>query len=89
MKTLTDPIIVAGAGPLIRLAAAGLPDAIRPRLMQSANMLLTMLTTRAFADLLTERGYNPDAARALESMKDAYNLEPAAVNPDRAVVRAG
>jgi len=50
-----------------------------PKLMQAANVVLTMMTTRAFANLLTERGYNPDAARALECIRGAYNLKPASV----------
>lgn len=50
-----------------------------PKLMQSADVLLTMMTTRAFARLLTERGYNFDAARALESIAGSYNLKPASI----------
>ncbi len=50
-----------------------------PKLMQAASVPLTMMTTRAFAHLLTERGYNPDAERALEAIKGAYNLKPSSV----------
>jgi hypothetical protein len=50
-----------------------------PKLIQAANVVLTMMTTRAFANLLTERGYNPDAARALERINGVYNLKPASV----------
>jgi hypothetical protein len=50
-----------------------------PRLMQAAKAALTMMTTRAFAKLLTERGYNRDAARALEETAKIYNLKPVIV----------
>jgi hypothetical protein len=50
-----------------------------PKLMQAASVPLTMMTTRAFARLLTERGYNPDAARALEAIRGDYNLKPSSV----------
>ncbi len=50
-----------------------------PKLMQAASVPLTMMTTRAFAHLLTERGYNPDAERVLEAIRGAYNLKPSSV----------
>jgi hypothetical protein len=50
-----------------------------PKLMQAASVPLTMMTTRAFAHLLRERGYNPDAERALDAIKGVYNLKPSSV----------
>ncbi|MEN3150187.1 hypothetical protein ABCW43_23060 [Neorhizobium sp. IRAMC:178] len=84
------PIVIADAGPLIRLAAAGLLDAMRltnrkivivyedgavPNLIAAATVPMTLVTTRAFVREIEERGYNLDAVQALEAVP--YNLKPA------------
>ena len=53
-------------------------DAV-PQLMQSARAALTLMTTRAFARMLVERGYNADAVQALERVARTYNVKPAIV----------
>lgn len=55
-------------------------DGAIPKLMQAADVPLTLMTTRAFASLLTERGYNRDAARALEAIAQEYNMRPPMVS---------
>lgn len=51
-------------------------DSAVPALMAAATVPMTTMTTRAFARLAAERGYNRDAVQALEAIVGAYNLKP-------------
>ena len=51
-------------------------DGAIPKLMQAADVPLTLMTTRAFANLLSERGHNRDAARALDAVSAEYHTRP-------------
>lgn len=52
-------------------------DGAVPALMAAATVPMTLMTTRAFARMIAERGYNRDAIRALEAIASLYNLKPA------------
>lgn len=51
-------------------------DSAVPALMAAATVPMTLMTTRAFARMLAERGYNRDAVQALEAVAGAYSLKP-------------
>ena len=55
-------------------------DGAIPKLMQAADVPLTMMTTRAFANLLSERGHNRDAARAIDAISAEFNTRPPTVS---------
>jgi hypothetical protein len=51
-------------------------DSAVPALMAAATVPMTLMTTRAFARMIAERGYNRDAVRALEAIASLHNLKP-------------
>lgn len=51
-------------------------DSAVPSLMAAATVPMTLMTTRAFARMIAERGYNRDAVQALEAIAPMYNLKP-------------
>ena len=55
-------------------------DGAIPKLMQAADVPLPLMTTRAFANLLSERGYNRDAARAMDAISARFNTRPPVVS---------
>ena len=55
-------------------------DGAIPKLMQAADVPLTMMTTRAFANLLGERGHNRDAAKAIDAISAEFNTRPPTVS---------
>ena len=52
-------------------------DQAVPRLMRASNVPLRLMTTRAFVQMMIDRGLNRDAAAALEEVAGRYNVEPA------------
>jgi hypothetical protein len=51
-------------------------DGAVPALMAATTVPMTLMTTRAFARMIADRGYNRDAVRALEAIAPLYNLKP-------------
>jgi hypothetical protein len=51
-------------------------DSAVPNLMAAASVPVMLMTTRAFARMVAERGYNRDAVQALEAISTLYNLKP-------------
>ncbi|WFR94144.1 hypothetical protein [Rhizobium tumorigenes] len=51
-------------------------DGAVPSLMAAATVPMTLMSTRAFVRMISERGYNRDAVQALEAIASIYNLKP-------------
>ena len=52
-------------------------DNMVPSLMAAATVPMTLMSTRAFARMISERGYNRDASKALEAISSQFDLKPA------------
>jgi hypothetical protein len=52
-------------------------DTMVPSLMAAATVPMTLMSTRAFVRMIAERGYNRDAAKALEAIASQFDLKPA------------
>ena len=52
-------------------------DSAVPALMAAASVSMTLMSTRAFARMIAERGYNADAVTALEATAAQFSLKPA------------
>ena len=52
-------------------------DNMVPNLMAAATVPMTLMSTRAFARMIAERGYNRDAVEALEAVALQFDLKPA------------
>ncbi len=51
-------------------------DGAVPSLMAAATVPMTLMSTRAFVRMISERGYNRDAVQALEAIASIYYLKP-------------
>ena len=52
-------------------------DNMVPSLMAAATVPMTLMSTRAFARMISERGYNRHASKALEAISSQFDLKPA------------
>jgi hypothetical protein len=51
-------------------------DTMVPSLMAAATVPMTLMSTRAFVRMIADRGYNRDAAKALEAVASQFDLKP-------------